>query len=40
MVLTSAAIPPAATAHWLRGWVRGRAAKPLVAAGGAGEARR
>jgi glycosyltransferase involved in cell wall biosynthesis len=32
MVLTSAAIPPAATAHWLRGWARGRGAKPLVPA--------
>ncbi|MEV4640498.1 glycosyltransferase [Actinoplanes sp. NPDC049548] len=29
MVLTSAAIPPVATAHWLRGWLRWRGARPL-----------
>jgi Glycosyl transferase family 2 len=31
MLLTSAAIPPVAVAHWLRGWWRWRAAKPVPA---------
>ncbi|WP_306213070.1 glycosyltransferase [Actinoplanes sp. RD1] len=30
MLLTSAAIPPVATAHWLRGWWRWRGAQPLA----------
>jgi hypothetical protein len=30
MVATSLAIPPAATVHWLRGWVRWRRARPLA----------
>jgi glycosyl transferase family 2 len=29
MLVTSAAIPPVATVHWLRGWWRWRAARPL-----------
>ena len=29
MLLTSAAIPPVATVHWLRGWVRWRGARPV-----------
>jgi hypothetical protein len=29
MVLTSAIIPPLATAHWLRGWIRWRRARPI-----------
>jgi GT2 family glycosyltransferase len=29
MVVTSAAIPPVAVAHWLRGWLRWRGARPL-----------
>ncbi|MFI7601635.1 glycosyltransferase family 2 protein [Actinoplanes sp. NPDC049681] len=29
MVLTSAAIPPVATVHWLRGWARWRGAVPV-----------
>ena len=29
MLLTSAAIPPVAVAHWLRGWLRWRGAEPL-----------
>ncbi|GIM97171.1 glycosyltransferase family 2 protein [Paractinoplanes toevensis] len=29
MVATSAVIPPVATVHWLRGWLRRRAAEPL-----------
>jgi hypothetical protein len=29
MLLTSAVIPPVATAHWLRGWVRWRGARPV-----------
>jgi cellulose synthase/poly-beta-1,6-N-acetylglucosamine synthase-like glycosyltransferase len=29
MVLTSAIIPPLATAHWLRGWIRWRHARPI-----------
>jgi hypothetical protein len=41
MVLTSVAIPPSATVHWLRGWARRRGARPLpVVAGGTGEAQR
>ncbi|WP_229073219.1 glycosyltransferase family 2 protein [Actinoplanes sp. DH11] len=31
MLLTSAAIPPVATAHWLRGWWRWRGAEPVRA---------
>jgi hypothetical protein len=31
MLATSAAIPPVATAHWLRGWMRWRGARPLFA---------
>ena len=30
MLLTSVAIPPVAIAHWLRGWMRWRGAKPLT----------
>lgn len=30
MVATSALIPPVATLHWLRGWIRGRGAHPLA----------
>jgi hypothetical protein len=29
MVVTGAVIPPVATVHWLRGWWRGRGARPL-----------
>ncbi|BAL90237.1 putative glycosyltransferase [Actinoplanes missouriensis 431] len=29
MLLTSAAIPPVAVAHWLRGWARWRGAEPI-----------
>jgi hypothetical protein len=29
MLATSAVIPPVATAHWLRGWVRWRGAQPM-----------
>lgn len=29
MLVTSAVIPPVAVAHWLRGWIRGRGARPL-----------
>ncbi|MCA2211989.1 glycosyltransferase family 2 protein [Jidongwangia harbinensis] len=29
MLATSAVIPPVATAHWLRGWVRWRGARPM-----------
>jgi glycosyltransferase involved in cell wall biosynthesis len=29
MVVTSALIPPLAAAHWLRGWIRWRGARPL-----------
>ena len=29
MLLTSAVIPPVATVHWLRGWVRWRGARPV-----------
>jgi glycosyltransferase involved in cell wall biosynthesis len=29
MIVTSAVIPPVAIAHWLRGWIRGRGARPL-----------
>ncbi|ROP27677.1 GT2 family glycosyltransferase [Couchioplanes caeruleus] len=32
MALTSVAIPPVATVHWLRGWVRWRGARPLGSA--------
>lgn len=32
MLATSAVIPPAAVAYWLRGWVRARGARPLGAA--------
>ncbi|WP_433718248.1 glycosyltransferase family 2 protein [Actinoplanes sp. CA-051413] len=32
MLATSAAIPPAAVAHWLRGWFRWRGARPLETA--------
>ncbi|MEV6597770.1 glycosyltransferase [Actinoplanes sp. NPDC051346] len=32
MVLTSVAIPPVATVHWLRGWARWRGARPLGSA--------
>jgi hypothetical protein len=32
MLVTSAAIPPAAVAHWLRGWWRWRGARPLETA--------
>jgi Glycosyl transferase family 2 len=32
MLTTSAVIPPVATAHWLRGWLRWRGARPLPAA--------
>jgi hypothetical protein len=28
MLVTSAVIPPVATAHWLRGWVAARGARP------------
>ncbi|WP_436535612.1 glycosyltransferase family 2 protein [Actinoplanes sp. HUAS TT8] len=31
MLVTSAAIPPVAVAHWLRGWWRWRAARPVPA---------
>jgi GT2 family glycosyltransferase len=31
MLLTSAAIPPVATVHWLRGWLRWRGARPWEA---------
>jgi glycosyltransferase involved in cell wall biosynthesis len=29
MLVTSALIPPLATGHWLRGWIRGRGRRPL-----------
>ncbi|MFF5290237.1 glycosyltransferase family 2 protein [Paractinoplanes globisporus] len=32
MVATSAAIPPLAVGHWLRGWWRGRGARPISVA--------
>jgi glycosyl transferase family 2 len=34
MLVTSAAIPPLAVAHWLRGWLRWRGAVPLSGSGG------
>jgi Glycosyl transferase family 2 len=33
MLATSAAIPPVATVHWVRGWVRWRGARPVPPAG-------
>lgn len=33
MVVTSILIPPAATGHWLRGWLTSRGARPLRRSG-------